>query len=167
MKIIDGIEVKKALELFRSILSQSWPYVLEFEKHDTFDNFRIDWLQGNWELTVEQSLLYGASCLQIYGEGADCNGASSRVLYPDKIATHEIVCLPRDNRDLHDLIRKKDLDSQVKSLVFEQFVRMTPEGWYEEGPEFDCVLAYQSYGGGEVVLKFDDLVFELREVIEG
>ena len=87
-------------------------------------------------------------------------------LYPDKIATHEIVCLPKDNQNLHDLIRKKDLDSQTKTFVFEKFVRMTPERWYEEGPEFDCVLAYQNYGEEEVVLKFDELIFELREVIK-
>ena len=43
---------------------------------------------------------------------------------------------------------------------------MTPEGWYEEGPEFDCVLAYQNYGGAEVVLKIDDLAFELREIVK-
>ena len=160
------LDVKRALGLYRDLLNASWPTVLAFEEQHNepdFNDFRIDWLQGNWELTVEQSLLQGADFLQIYGEGADCNGASSRVLYPDKVATHHIVCHPKDGGliltgDLNSI----NLPSKSTIIVFESFVTLTETGWFEEAPNFDCVIA--DYADTQVLFKFEDAEFTLEKI---
>jgi hypothetical protein len=39
---------------------------------------------------------------------------------------------------------------------------MTDEGWYEEAPSFDCVLA--DYRNTQVIFKFEDAEFSLEEI---
>ncbi len=165
-RLAEEIDVKRTLGFFRNLLVASWPTVLAFEEqyHEPdFNDFRIDWLQGNWEFMVERNLFPGADFLQIYGEGADCNGASSRVLYPDKIATHHIVCHPKkDGIILTGDLNSTGLASNSTSMVFESFVTLTKEGWFEEAPDFDCVIAY--YGDTQVLFKYEDADFSLERI---
>jgi len=160
---VEKIDVKKSLGLFRDLLNVSWPTVTAFERCDEFGNFKIDWLQGNWELTVEQSLLQGLDFLQIYGEGADCNGASSRVLYPEKMATHRVVChLKQDAILLSGALNCANPSSNSTSIILDSFVTMTEAGWFEEAPPFDCVIA--DHGSIQVLFKFEDAEFSLEEI---
>jgi hypothetical protein len=78
------MDIKESLALFRDFLNASWPTFLEYEKQyaeSSFNDLRINWLQGNWELTVEQSVLQGQRFLQTYGDGADFGGSSCRVSF--------------------------------------------------------------------------------------
>ena len=158
------MDAKKALGLFRNFLNASWPTVLVFEEqYSEPHDFRIDWLQGNWELMVERRLFDGSNFLQFYGEGADCNGASSRVLYPDKIATHHIVCHPnKDEIILTGDLNTVGLGSKSNLMVFDSFVTATDDGWFEEAPPFDCVIA--DYGDTQVLFKFEDAEFSLEKI---
>ena len=158
------MDVKNALRLFQNLLNASWPTVLAFEEqYNEPHDFRIDWLQGSWELTVERKLLDEANFLQIYGEGADCNGASSRVLYPDKIATHQIVCHPKkDGIPLKGNLNAVGVSSKSTLMVFDSFVTTTDAGWFEEAPSFDCVIA--DYGDTQVLFKFEEAEFSLEKI---
>ena len=65
------------------MLETYWGSLQKLSKHDPTGSLKDDWMQANWELIVEGLLSDGRLVLEPYGEGADCNGASSRVLYPD------------------------------------------------------------------------------------
>ena len=160
------MDVKTSLGLFRNLLNSSWPTILAFEEQyaeDAFDDFRINWLQANWELTVEQSLLQGHTFLQRYGEGADFGGVSSRVSFPDALPTHHIICRPKADGILLTPFSDRPYSySELDLVVFDRFVRMTEEGWYEESPPFDCVLA--DCGDTQIIFKFEDAEFSLEKI---
>jgi hypothetical protein len=162
-----GLELKKALSLFRDLLNASWSSVLQFENvsgDEHFNDFRINWLQGNWELTVEQSLLKGPHFLEIYGEGADFGTASSRVFCPEASPTHRIICHVK----LENILLNTNVDAAVEQdetnkILFDSFVKITDEGWYKEAPDFDCVLA--DYGNTQIIFKFTDAEYSLEEIV--
>ncbi len=70
---------------------------------------RDDFLQANWEILVEMLIcIPGEEFLEPYGNGADCNGDSSRVSLPDKITTHRIQCYTDSNKVM-DLLTNKEI----------------------------------------------------------
>ena len=77
---------------FRKFVQGCWESLpAEIRKNQNFE--LDDWLQANWELLVETSLyntLFETVSLQVYGHGADLNGESSRVLFPDLQQTHSV-----------------------------------------------------------------------------
>ncbi len=145
---------------FADFLSLSWEQVKKAEVHTQTGSFVIDWLQANWEMLVEGALPPKGTYLEVYGEGADCNGTSSRVYLPDATATHRVVCLPRHDA-VTDLL-SADLSPLPKTgLVLEQLVTM--EGtWYKEAAPFDCVLVDD--GGTSRVFLLEDVKFDLSPV---
>ena len=162
------MDVKKTLNLFREFLVAGWPTVVAYEEQYSegdCNDFRINWLQANWEQTVEQSLLFTPHFLQFYGEGADFGGVSSRVYYPEALATHHIICRPKEGGVLLTPVAKNKRSkttSGYNQVVFESFVRITEEGWYEEAPDFDCVLA--DYQDTQIIFKFEDTEFSLEKM---
>ena len=122
---------------------------------------REDWLQVNWELLIEGSLNEQGVVLETYGGGADCNGTSSRVLYPDRHPTHKIICKPMNNEQIYDALNKCHLDISKSEIVFDSFVCIGEDGWYYERPPFDKVLA--EYAGEYVVVDFKKTDFHLRQ----
>ncbi len=105
------------LKRFSSFLATSWEEVSLLSAADSTGSFTIDWLQANWEILVE-GLLGQGIVLEPYGDGADCNGASSRVLYPDRLPTHQIICKPLQGSQIFDALNEQQLDSSKKlSLI--------------------------------------------------
>ena len=98
--------VPEIVRNFQQFLEASWQSVesmLPFT--DEGEHFRLDWLQANCEILVEAVIrLDGPSFLEFYGEGAECNGASSRVWKPHAEATHRICCVPKDGSEVTDLV---------------------------------------------------------------
>lgn len=160
------MDIKKSLGLFRDLLNVSWPTFLVFEEafaDDAFNDFRINWLQANWEMTVEQSVLQGPHFLQTYGDGADFGGTSCRVSFSDALPTHHIVCRPKvDGILLTPITDRPNSHFDLDLIVFERFVRMTEAGWYEEAPPFDCVLA--DYRDTQIIFKFAEAEFSLEQI---
>lgn len=93
------------LRSFALFLSAGWREVASIlVQSNQFDTLIGDWMQSNWEILVEAVLFPGGSgFLEVYGDGADCNGASSRVFLPKAQPTHRIRCSPVPGRQPQDL----------------------------------------------------------------
>ena len=155
------INIKKLLKNYSRLLDSSWDIIEQTSAKDLTGSFKNDWLQANWELLVEGMLGDSEKVLEIYGDGADCNGASSRILFPERMPTHKIVCMPIMGGGVHDALSRKELNLSKGDIAFDRFVTMGSDGWYYEKPKFDYVLA--DHNGKEVVLRFEELEFELKE----
>lgn len=160
------MDVTKALGLFRDLLNSSWPTVLAFEEQYedcSFNEFRMNWLQTNWEQTVEQSILQGPWFLDVYGEGAEFGGKSSRVFRSDALPSHQILCQPlQDGILLSGNLTSSGSVSISTDMIFDCFVTMTETGWFEESPPFDCVIA--NHGSSQVLFKYEGAEFSVEKI---
>ena len=154
------ISVKELLEKFSNLLTYYYDNLSSLSEYDTSGSLNEDWLQANWELLVEGLLGKEDLVLEVYGDGADCNGESSRVLYPNWLPTHKIICMPTDNNQAYDILNKRQLDTSQNEIVFDRFVSIGRDGWYYEISPFDKVLA--EYAGEYVVLDFSNTTFKLQ-----
>ena len=100
--------------------------------------------------------------LEPYGDGADCNGASSRVLYPNRLPTHKIICKPINSNQIYDVLNERQLDTSQGEIVFDRFVCIGKDGWYYELPPFGKVLA--DYAEQSVVIDFNNIDFQLERI---
>lgn len=58
--------------------------------------FLAEWAQVNWEMVVEAVVARTDKVfIDPYGDGADCNGASSRIWMPDAASTHVVSVVYR------------------------------------------------------------------------
>ena len=62
---------------------------------------------------------------------------------PSALPTHRVVCLARGGGVIDNLLGRVKIDPGEGNLGFEQLVSPTEDGWYEETPPFDHVLAYR------------------------
>ena len=110
------MNVDEIVRNFQRFLEASWQSVESaLPLTEEGEHFRLDWLQANWEILVEAVISPGGtSVLEFYGEGAECNGASSRVWKPDAEATHQICCVfPKDGSEVTDLVTEgKSIEPQ-------------------------------------------------------
>ncbi|MBB2964664.1 hypothetical protein [Methylobacterium sp. R2-1] len=131
---------------YRSFLNSAFPVLAEVFEND--EHYAIDdWLQSNWEIIVEHylSIITGKIIvLEVYGNGADCNGASSRVWMPNYTATHRIMCR---------------IKSDGKILTFENFV-----GYDEHGRYGNVAPFTHAECEGDVLVPFEDCIFELESL---
>lgn len=155
------ISLRSLLEKFSSLLVHSWENLSLLSESDQTGSLTIDWLQANWELLVE-GLVGQGIFLEIYGEGADCIGASSRVLYPDRLPTHQIICKPLQGSQIYDVLNDQQLDGST-DIIFDRFVSLGDDGWYYELPPFDKILA--NYNGEDAVLDFSEIDFQLKKIV--
>lgn len=155
------LDIDVLVRRFANFLSLSWDQVKKTEVHTQTGSFVIDWLQANWEMLVEGALPPKPIYLEVYGEGADCNGASSRVYHPDAVATHRVVCLPRHDT-VTDLLSTNLCPLTKTGLALEQLVTMDGT-WYKTAAPFDCVLV--DHGGTSQVFLLEDVKFELSPIV--
>ena len=154
--------VKGLLKKFSHLLVCYWQDLLSLSENDSSGSLKDDWLQANWEILVEGPLSQEDLVLDPYGEGADCNEASSRVLYPTRLPTHKIICKPVNNGQFYDVLNKRQLDTSKGEVVFDRFVCIGEDGWFYELPPFDRVLG--EYLGESVVVDFDSTDFQLQRI---
>lgn len=129
--------------------------------------FMSDWTQANWELLVEspfrQSVGFKNAYLEPYGEGADCNDASSRVWNPQALPTHRIVCQASESTPMLDLLTNRLIDPTQGPVVFDHFAVQSQRGWHEQAPPFDCILGYQH--DQEVLIRLNQVSFVAEQTI--
>ncbi len=159
------MSVNNILKKFVNLLLAYWKTIESLSKKDTTESFQIDWLQANWELIVEHFVFptdyFANRFLVPYGDGADCNGMSSRVWEPDAVMSHGLVCKSINNNLIQDFLNKQKLDTSVEPVVFDRFVSMK-DGWYYEQPPFDKILG--EYKDEEVVIAFSDVDVNLQNI---
>ena len=151
------------LDRFACFLDASWPTMQPAFNDDKTSTLKIDWLQANWELIVEGGLLPKRVTLHPYGDGADCNGASSRVLYPERAETHRIVLEAKHGHPLFDYLGKSKIDTTHKAIVFDRFVSVRADGWYYECPPFTHILAEDNEA--RILISRKDVVARVESTI--
>lgn len=157
--------VDSLVESFRGILISSFPLVHRLEESAGIDSLGADWLQANWELLVEGPLskqIGTPFCLEVYGDGADANGASSRILAPASLATHKIVCIPRKRSPIRDYLNEVPVDAPPSGFPLEKLVSLGSDGWYYETPPFDAALVLDA--DREMVFSLKDIEFALTDM---
>lgn len=151
--------VDHILTNFRLFVEASWErIVILAETKPEDESWLDDWFQANWELLVEAWVCSTPSeFLEIYGEGADCNGPSSRVWMPDATPTHRIYCVPRSGRIIEDKLTGMRISTDV--LTFGRFVSWDGQK-YRSWPPFNGVLLERK---NEIfVVNVKDVLFDLR-----
>jgi hypothetical protein len=146
------VEITKELIIFRDFLLSSWPIIDTFSSKNSQKDVAInDFIQGNWELLIETSF---DVFLPSFGEGADMNGISSRVAYPNKEPTHYIVCnLIQMSECLYTGKVQLDLDG----FYFEKFVNDD----FKVAPPLDYVCLV-NLNQERKVIKLDAVSFYLK-----
>ena len=154
--------IKHLLEEYVNLLVSYWGNLESLSKNDPTGSLRVDWLQANWDLIVEGLLADAGIVLEPYGDGADCNGESSRVLYPDRIPNHKLVCTSLSGHILYDFLNHKELNISKEEIIFDRFVCIGKDGWYYEAPPFDKILG--ECAGECIVIKFNDVDIQLKQI---
>lgn len=154
--MIEKLNVR--IKYFKDFLCNNGDLIVQIKEES--DSSFSDWLQANWELIVESSLLVNSkyNTLEVYGDGADANGASSRILYPSLLPNKKIICIPK-NIGIIDYLNKKEITDEI--LEFDRFVSIK-EGWYYEELPFDMILT--NYCNKEFVVNYHDVEFKLIDV---
>ena len=147
------------MALFRAYLITAWEAAVSLVDGDS--SLLDDWKQASWENLVESRILEPGSYLAVYGDGSDCNGASSRVWKPEAPATHEVYCEAMGKGSAVDLLNGGDFDPS--SCVLDRFVTWNGSIFSEE-PPFDHVLLLRK--DGSVLLVAEAAVsFRLRALV--
>lgn len=154
--------INEILEDYISLLRLSWSSIEQLISTDSTGSFKDDWLQANWELIVERQLMSSDMYLEVYGDGADCNGASSRVLFPEKIATHSIILKSNSEDEIYDILGESYVDSDDDNIIFQKFVTIKEDDWYYEETPFDKIEAL--YKDETIVVDFNTVNAELRAI---
>jgi hypothetical protein len=151
--------IDKLVRSYARLLRAAWDEVVEEAKQSATGSYMQDWQQANWEMFVEAALPVG-TFLEVYGDGADCNGASSRVYMPSARATHVVVCVPPvGGGEVKELISATPVSIAAGGVRLQELVTISGT-WYEARPPFDCVLVES--GMGPMVFSLDDVIFDLK-----
>lgn len=154
------MKVDDALLAFLTVLRTSWTSVKDcLVAAGWDDSASADWVQANWEMIVEAAVSRDVSTvLQVYADGADCNGGSSRVWRPEVAPTHRILCLAKAT-PVVEMISGKPVNFPPEGLPLDEFVALTSD-WFERCPPFDCVLLSDGDADARpVVVRVMDVTF--------
>lgn len=153
--------VDAVLRAFADFLRHSAPIVGPLSRRADDPGYWNDWVQANWEAMVEAALPRGLTVrLRVYADGAACNGRRSRITAPHLEETHLVVCRPRGDLRMSDLVTGEVVSSAATGIVFDRFVAIDRDRCIE-APPFDCVWAWTTEDR-RVVLPLDGVVFDLR-----
>jgi hypothetical protein len=156
------MEIDKAIRIFSDFLNSSWGIVtpLLIDRSYTSDESSIgDWLQANWEILVEKKVLRQNEYLEIYSDGADYNGSSSRMSDIEAMPTHTFRVF--SDEEGVDILNNEIISSKAE-FEFDRLVGFQ-NGFYVNLPPFNYVLLTDS-SGMERVLSLDKITFELQHI---
>lgn len=121
------------------------------------DDIEKGFLQYMWESMVESQLCNVNESLETYGDGADYYGESSRVVFPERQATHRIAVVVTETIDLltGDNITASDME-------LGKFVSYDGTFYGEYAP-FNSVLC-EDENGRVFLFKRENVEFFLRQI---
>lgn len=133
-----------------------------------------DWLQANWEILVEAKLNEPFCKMEInseriildfYGDGADCNGGSSRVWLPDALPTHRIVCKIKSG-SVKDIFTGKEIkENEISKMDFLKITTLADnKQWFDDRPPFDCILLSQPVSIENVLVSLNTIDFHVEKI---
>lgn len=143
---------------FSEFLNISWAFVQGAFIGEDGQDVTDDWFQANWELLVERTLGVRVF-LEVYGNGADCYGASSRITFNKELPSHYVICNSKTGNPLQDILNKEKIRITNQVIIFDRLVTITDNGWYDEIAPFDKVLCF--IDNRELVFSLNDLEFDI------
>lgn len=158
------MDIDKAIRVFSDFLNSSWIIVSQLllnRDYTSNEDSINDWLQANWELLVERKVLRVNEYLEVYGEGADYNGSSSRIVDPEVLPNFKVVTKSRNGDKVLDILNNEQIS--LGDITFEKLVGFI-NGFYTFEPEFKYVLLSDDNLGLERVVILEDVVFELEKL---
>lgn len=159
------MQIDKAIKKFADFLNSSWliVYPLLVERSYTSNEESInDWLQANWELLVERKVLNINEYLEVYGDGADYHGASSRIIDIEALPTFKVtVNLQKNTNIILDILNDEYV--AFENATFSKIVGFE-KGFYLIEPAFKYVLFTDDVLGIERVVALDDIEFGLERL---
>jgi hypothetical protein len=153
--------VDSSIKTFAQFLNKSWDLVQELLKNRdyTTDSSSIsDWLQANWELLVERKILNINEYLEVYDEGADFYGISSRITDINALPTHTIIAKLKDKVAI-DILNNQKISDDTE-FIFDRLVGFK-NNYYTEYPEFLYALLFDATVNIERVICLDNIHFEV------
>ncbi len=150
--------INETIARFIRSLRDSWAAINEIESLDKTGSFKHDWMQAMWELAVEGQLKSQTKDLEFlvpYGDGADVNGGSSRVIHPTGLPTHCVNCVPKQNGSAFDYLNETSVTFPTYGMAVDRFVTIAEDGWYYEQAPFDMVLV--DGDEGEMVFRVTEM----------
>lgn len=159
------MNINNTIKIFNNYLNSAWKitFPLLKDRFYTSDEESInDWLQANWELLVERKILDANEYLEVYGDGADFYGSSSRITDIKALPTHRVVANSLNKTQLHDILNNETIEYD-KVLVFDRFVGFENE-FYTSTPNFDYALLNDENDGIERVVSLDDISYGIQKI---
>lgn len=158
------MEIDKAIKIFVDFLNSSWTivYQLLLNRDYTSNEDSInDWLQANWELLVERKVLKVNEYLEVYGEGADYNGISSRITGSEALPNFKVIVKTKNGNSILDVLNNEQV--RFENVTFNKIVGFK-SGFYTLEPEFKYVLITDDNLELERVVAISDIEFELEKL---
>lgn len=158
------MSIDKAIRAFADFLNNSWIIVsqLLLDRDYTSNQDSInDWLQANWELLVERKVLKVNEYLEVYGDGADYNGASSRIADPEALPNFKVIVKTKNGNNILDVLNNEQI--RFEHSTFDKIVGFK-NGFYTLEPEFKYVLITDDNLGLERVVAIGDIEFGLERL---
>mgnify|MGYP000932168565 CR=1 FL=1 len=158
------MEIDKAIKTFIDFLNSSWIIVSQLllnRDYTSNENSINDWLQANWELLVERKVLKVNEYLEVYGEGADYNGASSRIVDPEALPNFKVIVKIKNGNSILDVLNNEQV--RFENATFDKIVGFK-NGFYTLEPEFKYVLITDDNLGLERVVALGDIEFGLERL---
>ncbi|MBS1761159.1 MAG: hypothetical protein JST23_13660 [Bacteroidetes bacterium] len=156
------MDISQEIKAFASFLNASWDVVVPLlsGREYTSDESSIgNWLQANWEILVERKVLKLYEYLEIYSDGADYNGASSRMNDIEAMPTHNLNVF--SNGKAVDILNNETISSK-EEFEFDRLVGFQ-NGFYTNHPPFNYALLIDS-SGIERVLSLNEITFKLQRI---
>lgn len=158
------MEIDKAIRTFVDFLNSSWiivSQVLLNREYTSNEDSVNDWLQANWELLVERKVLKVNEYLEVYGEGADYNGTSSRIADPEALPNFKVIVKTKNGNNILDVLNNEQV--RFEYATFDKIVGFK-NGFYTFEPEFKYVLITDDNLGLERVVAIGDIEFGLERL---
>lgn len=158
------MSIDKAIRIFAVFMNNSWAEVnqLLIDRDYTSNESSVnDWLQSNWEFLIERKVLKINNYLEVYGDGADFNGASSRITDPNSLANFRIKTIPKFGNSVFDILNEEEVI--LPNLVFDRLIGFR-DGFYVLEPEFNFALLNDENIGIERVVRLNDVEFVLEKL---
>lgn len=154
-------DLNTSMQVFHEFLVASWGSVAPLFLADKTGSLKDDWLQANWELLVESIFVENGYTLEVYGDGADANSPSSRILYPDRLPTRKVIMQSKENTPVIDLLSFEPTDFSKTEVGFDRFETFS-NGWWSEKLPFSHVLG--GHRGREFVFPVENIAFNLTSI---
>lgn len=155
------MNIDEAIRLFNKFLNVSWITVnplLSGRTYTSNESSINDWIQENWEILVERKVLKLNDYLEIYGDGADFNGSSSRITDVNKLPTHSVKILVNYAIDILNNIKIRNAE-----FTFDRLVGFR-DAFYINNPLFNYVLVQDYSIDIERVFSIEDIKFILVKI---